>query len=221
MKMSAAASCLLIFLVATVSCTLAQVNTDNGCRTGGKVLAKAYVLMNPMYAYFYGDLESYIEENSEHFRPGGDSIRCAKALSKAFANTAFAVFDPNEMKEQQAMRDQLNAQLGSVGLSPEYGNTSPTLSSQYYNVSLLLARMARTLPAASQGDYEPLNTPMDDTEAMQIWAANTLKALLQDPTVQWAFRQQEELVREVAKADYSTIVMAAKQLADSPPSAVK
>lgn len=213
MKCIVAISCLALFLVAGTTSAVAQAANDNGCRTGGTALADAYILMNPMYAYFYGDLESYLEANSEHFQVNGDAIRCATALSNAFANTAFAVFDPKEAQEQQAMRDHLNMELGKVGLSPDQGPVEPTLSTQYMNVSAKLARMARALPAAAEGDLEPLATPANDFDGMQIWAEGMLRNLLQNPDVAWAYRQQAGLIRQSAEMEHQIILQAARKLA--------
>lgn len=140
-------------------------------------------------------------------------IRCATALSNAFANTAFAVFDPKEAQEQQAMRDHLNMELGKVGLSPDQGPVEPTLSTQYMNVSAKLARMARALPAAAEGDLEPLATPANDFDGMQIWAEGMLRNLLQNPDVAWAYRQQAGLIRQSAEMEHQIILQAARKLA--------
>jgi hypothetical protein len=199
------------FLIAASS--LAAQNNDNGCRTGGAAIANAFVLSNPMYSLFLRDFESYLEENSEHFQRGGDAIRCARALSKVFANTAFSVVDPAEEQSRRAMQDHLNTELGTLGIPNDGSMTQPSPALEYLQVSMQLARLARGLPAATEGDFEPYNTPANEMEQMRIWAENTYHVLLQDPQVASIFRQLKEPLVEIAKSERQMIFTAAQRIA--------
>ena len=138
---------------------------QNGCRSGASALANAYVRANPMYAYFFGDIESYVANNRKHFGTSGDSIRCARALSNALVRGATKNYDPSDLRRQR----ELNARLGSMGISP--GISQPTASQQLYTMGLQFARLARVLPPAANGDYRPLHTPTTELEQMQLFGA--------------------------------------------------
>ena len=89
---------------------------QNGCDTGANALANAYVRGNPMYAIYFGDLRSYIIDNREHFVSNGDSIRCARVMAGVLTNAAVQTYDPDALRS----RDELNARLGSMGISPAW-----------------------------------------------------------------------------------------------------
>ena len=182
---------------------------EPACRTGATALADAYVLANPLYSYFFGNLEQYVANNVEHFRADGDAVRCAAALSQAFLRSAIQLHDPGE----QGRRDQLNAQLGAWNISPGPQESSP--SSQLYGVAMQLSRLARVLPAAASGDYGPLWTPTTELEQMQIVAGQMLRMLLQDPDMRDIMSQVEPLIRELARLEHEALRRAAETLANA------
>jgi hypothetical protein len=185
----------LLFLSASF-----PVIAEEGCRTGASALGNAYVRLNPIYAYFYGNLESYVESNREHFVAGGDSIRCAQAMSQALITGAIQSYDPDELREKQ----ELDARLGALGIAP--GPYQATASQQLYAMGLQVARLARVLPSASNGNYQPLYTATNQLEEQQIFAAQMLVMLLQDPTMAEVFTQLEPLIREAANSEYQLLV---------------
>jgi len=170
-------------------------------------LADAYVLANPMYSYFLGELEPYLADHSEHFGANGDSVRCAAALARSFLGSAIQLYDPSDLSR----REELNAQLGVMGISPGQQESSP--SSQLYGVSLQLSRLARVLPAAAAGDYGPLQTPTNELEQMQLVAGQMLRMLLQEDPEMTALI--EPLVREMANLEQQAIRRAAQTLANA------
>ena len=118
---------------------------DSGCGSGGDALANAYARANPISAYYFGSVESYVSANRAHFQQGGDAIRCATALSQAFLNNAVQVYDPDDLRRQ----NELNAQLGAMGVAP--GPQQPNQAQQLYGISMQLSRLARVLPPAAPG----------------------------------------------------------------------
>ena len=161
------ASRILSAFVAASACVGLQAQSrDTGCRTGGAALADAYVLANPMYSYFLGELEPYLADHSEHFGANGDSVRCAAALARSFLGSAIQLYDPSDLSR----REELNAQLGVMGISPGQQESSP--SSQLYGVSLQLSRLARVLPAAAaelgcDGEIE-VHSPLTILDAAEL-----------------------------------------------------
>jgi hypothetical protein len=180
---------------------------EPGCRTGAAALADAYILANPLYAYFFGELEPYVAANSEHFRANGDAVRCAAALSRSFLASAIQLYDPNDRRRQ----DELNARLGEMGISP--GPQESTPASQLYGAAMQLSRLARVLPAAAEGNYEPFRTPISELEQMQIVAGQLLRTLLQDPGIAGIMAQVEPVVRELASLEHQALRQAAAKLA--------
>jgi len=195
---------LMIALAAPLPAT-----ADSGCGTGGDALANAYARANPVSAYYFGNVESYVSTNRAHFQQGADAIRCATALSQAFLNGAVQVYDPNDLQR----RADLNAQLGSMGISP--GPQQPTLSQQLYGISMQLSRLARVLPAAAAGNYEPLYTPTNELEQMQLFAAQMFQIMMQDPTMAPVMEQIKPIAMEGAQMEYRIISRAAVALARS------
>ena len=179
------------------------------CRTGGQALADVFVRANPTYAWFIGSLESYVSNNRAHFRVGGDSVRCAAALSQAFLGQAMGMYDPNDLRR----RSELGTRLGTMGISP--GPQHPTASQQLYGLSMQLSRLARVLPPAAIGDYEPLHTPTNELEQMQMFAAQMLQMLMQDPSMVSTMAQIEPIAREGANLDHHIINQAAASLANA------
>jgi hypothetical protein len=181
---------------------------DNGCRTGGTALAYAYVFSNPVYSLFYGSLDEHIAKNYEHFRSNGDSVRCAAALSQAFLAAGLRVYDPNDLRR----RAELNTRIEGLGIPS--GPQEPTLSSQLYGISLQLARLARALPAAADGDFTPYYTPTNEIEQMQMFAEQILRSLLQEqPQMRDVLAQAEPLIREAANLELRIMLRAAADLA--------
>ncbi len=180
---------------------------EPGCRTGATALADAYVLANPMYSYFLGlELESYVAQNQEHFVANGDAIRCGAALARAFLNTSIQLYDPGDAERQQ----ELNAQLGAMGISP--GQQEATPASQMFGASLQLSRLVRVLPSAAQGDFEPLRTPTTELEQMQLLAGQVLRVLLQnDPDMAATIAPT---VKELARLEHEALRRAAASLAN-------
>lgn len=192
----------LSFLVCSVA------YSESGCRTGGTALADVFVRANPIYAYFIGSIESYVTNNQMHFRSGGDSVRCAAALSQAFLGQAIGMYDPNDLRR----RDELNARMGTIGISP--GPQQPTASQQLYGLSMQLSRLARVLPPAADGNYEPLFTPTNELEQMQFFATQMLRMMLQDPSMVSTMAQIEPIAREGIDLDHHVISQAAASLAN-------
>ncbi|SRR6266568_6374095 len=199
---------ILIALVGAITFSGLQAHAqDSGCRTGGTALADAYVLANPMYSYFLGELEPYVAANTQHFGANGDSVRCATALAQAFLGSAVQLYDPGDLARQQ----ELNAQLGAMGISP--GPQEATPSTQLFGLSMQLSRLARVLPAAAARDYRPLRTPEGELEELQMMAGQTLRMLLQqDPDMAAVL---EPLVREMAGLEHQALRQAAERLASA------
>jgi hypothetical protein len=180
---------------------------ESGCRTGGKAAADAYVLSNPFYATFFGDLREYVAENASHFREGGDATRCLAALSQVFLDAAFRMYDPSEQKT----RDEINLELDKVGIP--HGPPQSSGSAEALNASARLARLARALPAAVDGDWDPYATPVNDIDTLQIQAEQLLRMFLQNPDVAAAIAQAAPLIRQAAVLEHSTVQRHAVALA--------
>ena len=190
--------CLLTPLAATAQPT---------CRTGGEAIANAYVRANPIYAAFFGRLEDYVASNRSHFQAGGDAIRCAQALSRELMQGAIQNYNPNALQRQHEM----NARLGGMGISP--GPVQPTVFMQIQSMGQQSARLARVLSAAADDNFQPLYTPTNELEQMQMFAALMLPTLLQDPTVRAAIQQQEPLIKESANMEYQIVLSMTAELA--------
>ena len=126
---------------------------SNGCRTGGEFLAQAYVRSNPMYAWYFGDLESYVATNRSHFGQGGDAARCAEALAQAALAGGVQSFDPTALQRQQ----ELNTRLGTLGISP--GQSYPMQSDMLVAMAQHFAWLATILPAMAQGNPQLFRNP--------------------------------------------------------------
>lgn len=181
---------------------------EPGCRTGATALADAYVLANPMYSYFLGELEPYVAGNSEHFAANGDAIRCAAALSRAFLGSTIQLYDPSDRERQ----DEANARLGAMGIAP--GQQEATPSSQLLSASMELSRLARVLPAVAVGDYGPLRTPTNEIEQMRQLAGQVFQMLLAGDPEMAAMIQP--LIRELASIEHRALLRAAERLANAP-----
>jgi hypothetical protein len=198
---------LFAFLLATSSPTHAG---DNGCRTGGAALADAYVLANPVYSLFFGSLESYLAvNNKEHFRALGDSVRCATALSQAFLGSTIELYDPNKLRLQQ----ELEMRLREMGVL--LGKDQPTAAGQLYAISMQLSRIVRVLPAAADGNYEPLRAQTNELEQWQMFARQTLLSMIEDRSFWPVLAQAWPLIRDTADLEHQLIRQAAKTMAYS------
>ena len=182
---------------------------ESGCRTGGTAIAEAYLRSNPLYAA-PGEFEAYVRNNRQHFAENSDAIRCAQALARFFMGEAARLYDPSE----RGRRDQLNAQLGLLGLSPEPQQS--TASSETYYASMRLTWLARGLPGAALGDYTDLNTPANEYEELLLLALRTLRTLLQDPEMRQILQQVAPSLHELAGLERQSIQRAAAALAKSP-----
>jgi hypothetical protein len=183
---------------------------EPGCRGGGVHLANAFVLANPIYSLYFGDLPSYIAKNRAQFGENGDAIRCAAALSRGFMSNAIQLYDPADVRSRQLLDDKLR----SAGINP--GPPQPTASGMLFQMSMGLSRIARALPAASRGDFGPWSTPTNEIEQMQIAGEQILRLLLQDPSMRGMLVQLEPLIREAAQFDHHFILQATQRLAKMP-----
>lgn len=183
---------------------------EPACRTGAVAVADVFVLANPMYALYFGDLAVYLNANRARFRVEGDAIRCAGALSRAFMGSAVKLYDPVDVQRRQA----LDARMRANGINP--GPQQPTASSMMFAMSMQLSRLARVLPAAAEGNYGPMNTATTELEQMQIFAESMLRVLIQDPTIRAMFASLEPLIREAAQFDHNFIRVAAERLGNAP-----
>lgn len=176
---------------------------QTGCQNGANALAHAYVRVNPMHALFIGDLKSFVAEYSPHFAGGSDAVRCAHAMSQALMSGAITSYDPHALRRQQ----ELNANLGSMGLSP--GPPMHSASAMFYAMSQQMAWLSRVLPPAAAGNFSPMRTPATEEHAL---ATQMLSILLQDPTVMQVFIEMEPLIRQSAEWEYRQVMAIAQGL---------
>lgn len=176
-------------------------DAQSGCRTGASPIANAYVRSNPMYALYFGDLSAYVRENNSHFVSNGDAIRCARALSAALMGAAIQNYDPDAMRR----RDELNAELGAMGISP--GNQGMNASATFYMMGQHISRLAAVLPEAAGGGQATGYLTQEQALAAQIF-----QMVLQDPYTKAIFAQLEPKIRAVAEVDYQLLVSIANGL---------
>lgn len=179
---------------------------EKGCSTGASALGNVFVRANPIYAYYFGSLESYVKSNREHFVTGGDSILCAQALSSALLKKSISSYDPNALRRKQ----ELDARLGGMGISPGAAQQSP--SQQLYAAGLQLQRLARVLPPAANGNYNPLYTPTNELEQLQMLATQMFSIYMQDPWMASLIKDVEPLIKESAELEYKNIILMANSL---------
>ena len=175
----------------------------NGCREGASALGNAYVRTNPLYTYYYGTLERYVEQNRAKFTQDAPAIRCSRALARALMNGAITSYDPQALRRQQ----ELNAKLGSMGISP--GQQQMTASGQLMLMSQSFARLARVLPPAANGNFGPLRTPTTQFEQLQMFAAQMYAAMMTRDVLEHVRPD----VTQAAEAEYDFIVGLARSLA--------
>jgi|GEM_PF-1433874 len=174
---------------------------DTGCSTGLSALGNVFVRANPLYETFYGDIESYVIANPEHFSPGGDSIRCAQALSQVLMSGAMQSY-PDELSRILELKER----MGAMGESNPAGLTA---SEQLYAMGLQLGRLSRVLPQAANGDYGPLNTLRNQFEQQDIFTAQFLSMFLQDPSMAEVLRQE---IKQAANLEYKILVNLANSI---------
>ncbi|UCE90211.1 MAG: hypothetical protein JSW10_05175 [Pseudomonadota bacterium] len=181
---------------------------DNGCATGAGALADAYVRTDPVYAYFFGDLELYVALNHTHFASGGDAVRCAHALAQALVK---GNIQGHTAPDALRRRQDLDKRLDAMGIAPAPGQGT-TAALQFATMSLQIERLARVLPRIAGGDYEVLLNAANQIEEQRMVVARNLGKLFHDPTAAGAFAQLEQPIREVADGEHQLIVFMAKML---------
>jgi hypothetical protein len=204
----------LTAIVLLVLMTPRPVAAEEGCRTGAEALGNAYVRLNMLYELFYGDVESYVQSNREHFVAGGDTIRCANALAQALVNEALQSYDPLAARDAIRTQEIVNVELGKLGISGSFVPRTLSPAEQLYGLALRFDRLARVLPSVAEGDCRPLYTPTNVIENAEIQGRQMLKMLLQDPQVAWAFQQQEALIKKLANDEYQMSLRLAAVLAN-------
>ena len=176
------------------------------CGDGVVALGNAYVRANALYALYFGRLPAYVDANRAAFAAGGDAVRCAQALSAALFAGAVQTYDPAILEQ----RRQLDAQLGSLDIRG--GNHAPTQSEMLHMMGRRMAWLGRVLPAAAQGDYGPMFTPVDELQRMEMVAGQALEIVLGDPDMRAIFQSLEGMIREVAEMEYRLVVEMARGL---------
>lgn len=196
-----------VFMLAFV-CVLSfsEISALASYSKGASALANAYVRANPVFAYYYGSLESYVADNREHFVENGDAIKCAEKLASALLNQSIQSYDPNALRQQQ----EVNARLGAIGISP--GSPQITASQALFTMARQFDRFVRVLPPAANGNYQPLRTPSNQEEQLEMFVGQLLTMMLQDPDVSMIFRQMEPDIKQLAELQYQQIVNMAKTL---------
>ena len=187
----------VVFLASNVAAA------EPGCRNGAGALGNAYVRLNPLYALYYGSLESYVAENRERFTADSDAVRCARALSQASLAGAIQAYDPEDLRRQQ----ELNTRFQSMGMNPGAPQASP--ATQFYMMGLTFARLARVLPPAAAGNYQPLHTPTTELEQQQIFAGQLLQSMMDRATLE----SIRPLIEQSAQLEFKIITDMAAGLA--------
>jgi hypothetical protein len=149
---------------------------------------------------YLDDLETYIATNRRHFARGGDVIRCGRALSAAILQQAVVSYDPSWSTRQA----ELDAALGSLGLSP--GATQPSPSAQLFTMAQQISWLADVLAAAAEGNYEPLRTPASEQQQLQAYACQVLGTLSQDPMMRGSLAAVEPKIKELVALQHQMIV---------------
>ena len=169
-------------------------------------LAHAYNRSNCVIAYYLGSLESYVAANAEHFTAQGDVVGCGTALATAMSQKAIENFDPNWMREQEALRSR----LGAMGISPGPAQASPEAS--LYAMARRIAWLTDVLPAAAAGDYRPLRTPVTEEQRMEAFACQMMQNLMQDPFMAASMDHVAPEVRQIMNSQYEMIVAMAMSI---------
>lgn len=177
-----------------------------GCQTGAEALANVYLRFNPIFAHYFGDLESYVNQNRTHFVSGGDSVVCAKRAARAWAQGAFRNFDPQD----KVRRDRLNAELGAMGISPGKSYSSP--AADMYFAAQQMDKLAHALPYAANGDFGPMYQPRNEIEQMQIFAMQLFGELIRNPSVAHTFEIVRPQIIELGNIEYRMVVASMRGL---------
>ena len=196
----------LVFLPLVLSLLFPGSAYAAGCQTGADALANAYVRFNPIFAYYFGSVESYVSQNRAHFLAGGDSVVCAERLSQRWAQGAFQGFDPQDRHR----RDRISAELGTMGISPGQSYSSP--AADMYAASQLMGKFAYALPYAANGNYAPLYQPRNEIEQMQLFAMQMFQAMMRDPSLVSILEQIRPQAIELGNIEYRMIIHSAQGL---------
>ena len=197
----------LAILAVALLISLPGIVRAQGCKTGAEALANVYVRLNPINAFFFGSVEDYVAQNRAHFVAGGDAVACARVMTQALAQGAFQAFDPS----YQRRRDELNARLGTIGISPGPAEASP--AAQLYSMAQKMDKLAYALPPAANGNYQPLWTPRNELEQMELFAMQMLGAMLQqDAGMRSVLMQMRPQIEELANVEYRMLLNMAQGL---------
>lgn len=194
-----------VWLFILIMCHPGLANAE-GCRTGADALANAYVRLSPINALYFGNIEDYVRQNRRQFVHGGDAIVCAQHLSRALTQGAFQNYDPNYYRD----REELNARLGSMGISPGPAQASP--AAQMMFMGQKMNKLARTLPYGAEGNFAPLWQPETELEQMQLFSIQMFGFLMQDPSIRSVMAQMEPQIKELANMEYRMIIGMANSL---------
>ena len=197
---------ILILFISALGLGYSYTAKADGCHTGAEALANVYVRMSPVNAYYFGSVEDYIQQNRAHFVAGGDAVVCAQSLSAALVQGAYQNYDPNYWRD----REELNARLGAMGISPGPQQASP--AAQMFAMGRQMGKLADTLPYAAQGNFAPLWQPRDELERMQLFAMQMFGYLMEDPTMRSVMNQMQPQIKQLANMEYQMILGMASQL---------
>ena len=201
-----AAHILAIVILSVLALPSSASGAEPGCRTGAAALVDAIELFNPLYGS-PSKFEAYVMNNRAHFGENGDSTRCARALAQALMLESARLYDPGEHQRRQEM----NVRLETMGIRP--GPQEPTESSEKLALAVLLARLARGLPDAAEGDFTALGTPENELEKMQITAEQLLRIYMEDEWMRMALQQMRPLLLETLRIQRQALLRTAEALA--------
>lgn len=206
MRGSIPAKALLGAIVVAVSpWTPVALSQDSGCGTGGQTAVTAYLTSNPFYASLVGDFDRFVSANRGLLVEGSPAVRCLAALSTALLRSSLQLYDPGE----RARLDELNARMGAMGIQPQRSEGSA--ADQAYAMSRRMARLARSLPAAANGDWQPWTTPASELESMEIMAEQLLSGVFSSAEMREVMQQITPMLREVLFIEF---MMLSKQATD-------
>lgn len=195
-----------VFLLGVCFSGNVQAEAGGGCQTGAEAIANAYVRSNPLFAYYFGSLESYVDENRRHFVDGADAIVCAKRLAQAFAKGSIPMYS----RKDQIRREQLNSQIGQLGISPQQSKSSP--AADMFLISQRLNKLAYALPHAARGNYDPLYLPRNEIEQAEVYSHQLLGMLLRDPSIASVLETVRPTMVELADIEFRMVINAAGKL---------
>lgn len=118
-----------------------------------RLLGRAFRLANPMNDP--RELEVFLRQNRSAFRENGSAVRCAKALGNAMVRQGVNAF--SEMSYNDAYGGAL--QMGANGdQARKIANSMTSGAVDVYMMGEELIWLAKVLPAAEQGNWQPFNT---------------------------------------------------------------